>query len=198
MCLCLWVCVTLSANYYEWYLSDRPVECELVVDLVNFLEAGLVFQTEHQDDCIHPGCKLRKRKRKRNGTSGNSWEWTESRDEKDWVGLQFLTHLSVWQFCLFPDNQEVALSINQDVLDVLTSCRCGKKTKPQDFIGIHRFPNHVLVKSQPTLDSPDCPPTRMLLSSSTRHEFFTVQKQIIFCDVAVSHDSSVPAGTTPH
>lgn len=29
-----------------------------MVDPVNFLEAGLVFQAEHQDDSIHPAGKL--------------------------------------------------------------------------------------------------------------------------------------------
>lgn len=52
------VCLTLSANYYERYLRNRPVGSELVVDLVNFLEAGLIFQTEDQDNCIHPTSKL--------------------------------------------------------------------------------------------------------------------------------------------
>ena len=53
---------TLSADYYERNLGNRPVDSELVVDFVNFLEAGLIFQTEDQDNCIYPTCKL-----KRNG-----------------------------------------------------------------------------------------------------------------------------------
>lgn len=32
---------------------------------------------------------------------------------------QFPTHLSTWEFCLFSDYQQVALTVNQDVLDVL-------------------------------------------------------------------------------
>lgn len=31
---------------------------ELVVDFVNFLEAGLVLQTENQDDRVHPAGQL--------------------------------------------------------------------------------------------------------------------------------------------
>lgn len=55
-------CLTLSAHYHEGYLRNRSVSCELVVDFVNFLEASLVFQTEDQDNCIHPTSKLRKRR----------------------------------------------------------------------------------------------------------------------------------------
>ena len=61
-------CLTLSADHYERYLRDRPVDSELVVDSVNFLEAGLVFQTEDQDYCIHPTCKLKRREEEKSGT----------------------------------------------------------------------------------------------------------------------------------
>lgn len=50
--------LTLSADHNEGYLRDGPVCGELVVDFVNFLEAGLIFQTENQDDSIHPTGKL--------------------------------------------------------------------------------------------------------------------------------------------
>ena len=57
-------CLTLSTDYDESYLRNGPVHSELVVDSVNFLEAGLIFQTEDQDDCIHPTCKLERREEK--------------------------------------------------------------------------------------------------------------------------------------
>lgn len=57
-------CLTLSTDYDESYLRDGPVHSELVVDSVNFLEAGLIFQTEDQDYCIHPTCKLERREEK--------------------------------------------------------------------------------------------------------------------------------------
>lgn len=53
--------LTLSANDYKRYLGDGPVHGKLVVEFINFLEAGLVFQAEDQDDGIHPACKLKKR-----------------------------------------------------------------------------------------------------------------------------------------
>lgn len=53
--------LTLSADHDEGYLRDGPVCGELVVDFVNFLEAGLIFQTENQDDSIHPTSKLERR-----------------------------------------------------------------------------------------------------------------------------------------
>lgn len=66
MCERLWevlVCesLTLSANDYKRDLSDRPMHGKLVVEFVNFLEAGLVFQAKDQDDGIHPARKLKKR-----------------------------------------------------------------------------------------------------------------------------------------
>lgn len=54
--------LTLSADDYESDLSYRPMDCKLVIDFVNFLEAGLIFQTEDQDYCVHPTCKLTKGK----------------------------------------------------------------------------------------------------------------------------------------
>lgn len=55
--------LTLSANHYEGDLGDGSEDGELVVDFVNFLEAGFVFQAEDQDDGIHPACKLRREQR---------------------------------------------------------------------------------------------------------------------------------------
>ena len=46
VCVCVCACDTLSANHYERYLGDGPVDCELVVEFVNFQETGLIFQTE--------------------------------------------------------------------------------------------------------------------------------------------------------
>lgn len=57
--------LTLSADHDEGYLRDWPVCGELVVDFVNFLEAGLIFQTENQDDSIHPTGKLGRREEER-------------------------------------------------------------------------------------------------------------------------------------
>lgn len=56
--------LTLSAYDYKRDLSDGPMDGELVVYFVNFLEAGFIFQTEDQDYCIHPSSKLKKKKRK--------------------------------------------------------------------------------------------------------------------------------------
>lgn len=42
----LWTRLTLSANYNKGYLRNRPVGSKLMVDFVNFLEAGFIFQTE--------------------------------------------------------------------------------------------------------------------------------------------------------
>lgn len=57
--------LTLSADHYEGDLTDRSVDGQLVVDFVNFLEAGFVLQAEDQDDSIHPTCKLRRREKKK-------------------------------------------------------------------------------------------------------------------------------------
>lgn len=51
--------LTLSANDDKRYLRDRPVHGKLVVEFINLLEAGLVFQAEDQDDSIHPARKLK-------------------------------------------------------------------------------------------------------------------------------------------
>ncbi len=71
--------LTLSADYYERYLRNSTVDSELVVDFVNFLEAGLIFQTEDQDNCIHPTCKLKRRE----GETSSTWNTQEQAHSKD-------------------------------------------------------------------------------------------------------------------
>lgn len=69
----VWVWVvaslTLSAHHYEGDLRHGPVGGQLVVDFVNFLEARLIFQTEDQDDSVHPTSQLRGRERRA------GWGW---------------------------------------------------------------------------------------------------------------------------
>lgn len=48
--------LTLGADHYD---GDVGTECtQLAVELIELLEAGLVLQTEHQDDSIHPAAEL--------------------------------------------------------------------------------------------------------------------------------------------
>lgn len=94
--------LTLSPHHYERYLRNRPVGGELVVDFVNFLETGLIFQTKDQDNCIHPTCKLKRNEEERR--SG-----LMVRTKKNYLNRQFpesitlSTHLSIWELCLFSD-----------------------------------------------------------------------------------------------
>jgi len=60
--------LTLRAHDDERYLSDGPVDTQLVVVPVHLLEAGLVLQAEHQDHGVHPARKLKATEvRNRNG-----------------------------------------------------------------------------------------------------------------------------------
>lgn len=52
----------MSTDHYKRYLGDGPMQRKLVVEFVNFLKAGLIFQAEDQNDGIHPACKLRDEK----------------------------------------------------------------------------------------------------------------------------------------
>lgn len=64
--------LTLSADHDERNLSDGPVGRQLVVVPVNVLEAGLILQTEDQDDGIHPTGKLERRQEEWRGEEGRS------------------------------------------------------------------------------------------------------------------------------
>lgn len=66
----VWESLTLSADDYKRDLSDRPMHGKLVVEFVNFLEAGHVFQAEDQDDGVHPARKLKKREKNRHIRTG--------------------------------------------------------------------------------------------------------------------------------
>lgn len=95
--------LTLSAHYYERYLRHRPVGCKLMVDFINFLEAGFIFQTEDQYNCIHPTSKL-----KRIDEEKINRLIVRTKQHQFELLVQFgcpNPHLSTWELCLFSDDQ---------------------------------------------------------------------------------------------